>query len=134
MFKPGLNMKTLAERVELQCSASYLWSILSDVGRCDWVPTIEKITLEEDCRLFDMEGMGTITEKILLKDDEKMILQYSAIDTPAPIEHHLATMKILSNDNSSCVLEWTTEIEPEIFADSIHKGMLVSIEGIKSIL
>jgi hypothetical protein len=127
-------MKTLAERVELDCSAAYLWIILSDVGRCDWVPTIDKITLDGDCRLFDMEGMGTITEKILLKDDEKMILQYSAIDTPAPIEHHLATMKILPNNNLSCSLEWTTEIEPEIFADSIHQGMLVSIEGIKKIL
>ena len=72
-------MKTLAERVELDCSAKHLWSILSDVGRCDWVPTIEKITLNGDCRLFEMEGMGTITEKILLKDNDQMILQYSAI-------------------------------------------------------
>ena len=95
-------MKTLAERVELDCSAKHLWSILSDVGRCDWVPTIDKITLDGDCRLFEMEGMGTITEKILLKDNEKMILQYSAIETPAPIEHHLATMKIVPNDNSTC--------------------------------
>ena len=64
-------MKILAERVKLDCSATYLWSILSDVGRCDWVPTIKKITLDGDCRLFEMEGMGTITEKILLKDNEK---------------------------------------------------------------
>jgi len=127
-------MKILAERVELDCSAAYLWSILSDVSRCDWVPTIDKITLDGECRLFDMEGIGTITEKILLKDDENMILQYSAIDTPAPIEHHLATMKIISHDNFSCFLEWTTEIEPEIFAESIYQGMLVSIEGIKNIL
>ena len=127
-------MKTLTERVELDCSAKNLWSILSDVGRCDWVPTIEKITLDGDCRLFEMEGMGTITEKILLKDNEQMILQYSAIETPAPIEHHLATMKIIPDNDSKCYLEWTTEIEPEIFADSIHQGMLVSIEGIKKVL
>jgi len=126
-------MKIIAERVKLECSSTYLWSILSDVGRCDWVPTIEKITLDGDCRLFEMEGMGTITEKILLKDDEKMILQYSAIETPAPIEHHLATMKIIPNGDSSCFLEWTTAIAPEIFAESIHQGMLVSIEGIKKI-
>jgi hypothetical protein len=81
-----------------------------------------------------MAGMGTITEKILLKDDENMILQYSAIDTPAPIEHHLATMKIIPDGDFACFLEWTTEIEPEIFADSIHQGMLVSIEGIEKVL
>ena len=127
-------MKTLAERVELDCSAKHLWSILSDVGRCDWVPAIEKITLNGDCRLFEMEGMGTITEKILLKDNDQMILQYSAIETPTPIEHHLATMKIIPEDDFKCYLEWTTEIEPEKFADSIHQGMLVSIEGIKKVL
>ena len=127
-------MKTLTERVQLDCSAKHLWSILSDVGRCDWVPTIDKITLDGDCRRFEMEGMGTITEKILLKDNEQMILQYSAIETPAPIEHHLATMKIIPDNDSKCYLEWTTEIEPEIFADNIHQGMLVSIEGIKKVL
>jgi len=127
-------MKTLAERVELDCSAKYLWSILSVVERCDWVPTIEKITLNGDCRLFEMEGMGTITEKILLKDNDQMILQYSAIETPTPIEHHLATMEIIPEDDFKCYLEWTTEIESEIFADSIHQGMLVSIEGIKKVL
>ena len=127
-------MKTLAERVELDCSAKHLWSILSDVGRCDWVPTIDKITLDGDCRIFEMEGMGTITEKILLKDNDQMILQYSAIETPTPIEHHLATMEIIPEDDFKCYLEWTTEIESEIFADSIHQGMLVSIEGIKKVL
>ena len=127
-------MKKLSETAQFNCSAENLWSILSDVGRCDWVPTIEKITLDGDCRVFEMAGMGTITEKILLKDDENMILQYSAIDTPAPIEHHLATMKIIPDGDFACFLEWTTEIEPEIFADSIHQGMLVSIEGIEKVL
>ncbi|MDA9690352.1 SRPBCC family protein [Pseudomonadota bacterium] len=127
-------MKKLSETAQFNCAAANLWSILSDVGRCDWVPTIEKITLDGDCRVFEMAGMGTITEKILLKDHENMILQYSAIDTPAPIEHHLATMKIIPDGDFACFLEWTTEIEPEIFADSIHQGMLVSIEGIEKVL
>ena len=127
-------MKKLSETAQFNCAAANLWSILSDVGRCDWVPTIEKITLDGDCRVFEMAGMGTITEKILLKDDENMILQYSAIDTPAPIEHHLATMKIIPDGDFACFLEWTTEIEPEMFADSIHQGMLVSSEGIEKVL
>ena len=127
-------MKKLSKTAQFNCSAANLWSILSDIGRCDWVPTIEKITLDGDCRVFEMAGMGTITEKILLKDDENMILQYSAIDTPAPIEHHLATMKIIPDGDFVCFLEWTTEIEPEIFADSIYQGMLVSIEGIEKVL
>jgi len=71
--------------VVFNCSAEDLWEILSDVVRCDWVPTIDKIALDGDCRIFEMEGMGQITEKILLSDDQTMTLEYSAIDTPSPI-------------------------------------------------
>ena len=127
-------MKTLKEDIRFNCSAGELWSILSDIGRCDWVPTIEEITLEGDCRHFEMKGMGQITEKILKQDHSNMIIQYSAIQTPAPIEHHLATMQIAPLNDQECMLNWTTEISPDIFADGIHQGMLVSIEGIKKII
>ena len=127
-------MKTLKEDTKFNCSADELWLILSDVGRCDWVPTIEKITLEGDFRHFEMTGMGRITEKILKQDDASMTLQYSAIKTPAPIEHHLATMQIASLNEQECMLSWTTEISPDIFADGIHQGMLISIDGIKKVI
>ena len=127
-------MKTLKEDTKFNCSADELWLILSDVGRCDWVPTIDKITLEGDFRHFEMTGMGLITEKILKQDDASMTLQYSAIKTPAPIEHHLATMQIASLNEQECMLSWTTEISPDIFANGIHQGMLVSIEGIKKVI
>ena len=127
-------MKTLKEEVRFNCPAEELWSVLSEVGRCDWVPTIDEITLEGDCRHFEMTGMGQITEKILKQDHANMILQYTAIQTPAPIEHHLATMQITPLSDQECMLSWTTEISPDIFADGIHQGMLVSIEGIKKII
>ena len=127
-------MKTLKEETKFNCSAYELWLILSDVGRCDWVPTIDKIKLEGDFRHFEMTGMGQITEKILKQDDASMTLQYSAIKTPAPIEHHLATMQIASLNDQECILSWTTEISPDIFADGIHQGMLISIDGIKKVI
>ena len=127
-------MKTLKEETKFNCSADELWLILSDVGRCDWVPTIEKISLEGDFRHFEMTGMGQITEKILKQDDASMTLQYSAIKTPAPIEHHLATMQIASLNEQECMLSWTTKISPDIFADGIHQGMLISIDGIKKVI
>ena len=127
-------MKTLNEITIFDCSANHLWSILSDISRCDWVPTIEKITLEDDCRVFEMEGMGTVKEKILLLDNENMKLQYSAVETRTPIQHHLATMQIISVGEKTCKLEWTTEIDPEIFADAIYQGMLISIDGIKKVI
>ena len=133
-MKERLNMKKLCEAEIFECSSNTLWEILSDVSRGDWVPTLKEITLEGDCRLFEMEGMGTVKERILLLDNESMRLQYSAVETPTPIQHHLATMQISSIDESHCELEWTTEIEPEVFAEAVHQGMLISIEGIKKII
>mgnify|MGYP003312716838 CR=1 FL=1 len=99
-----------------------------------WVPAIDKFILEGDFRSFEMDGMWEITEKILLLDNPTMTLKYSAIATPTPIEHHLATMTVSPVNTLSCQLEWETEIDPEILADRIHQGMLVSIEGIKNVL
>ena len=127
-------MKKLCETQIFECPAETLWEILSDVSRCDWVPTIKEITLEGDCRIFEMEGMGLVKERILLLDNESMRLQYSAIETPTPIQHHLATMHISLIDESHCKLEWTTEIEPEVFAEAVHQGMLISLEGIDKII
>ena len=127
-------MRTLREQILFNCSAEDLWEILSDVTRCDWVPAIDKIILDGDCRSFEMDGMGKITEKILLLDNPTMTLKYSAIATPTPIEHHLATMTVSAVNNLSCQLEWETEIDPELLADRIRQGMLVSIEGIKNVL
>ena len=40
----------------------------------------------------------------------------------------------LFKTDNLCSFLWTTEIDPEIFADAIHHGMLISIEGIKNII
>ena len=126
-------MKTLKEKPIFNCSAENLWNILSDISRCDWVPTIDEIYLEGDCRIFEMEGMGLVKERILLLDNESMTLEYSAVETKIPIKH-LATMQVSKINESSCQLEWSTEIDPEIFAEAIHQGMLISIEGLKTVI
>ena len=127
-------MKILKEEVLFNCSAKDLWTILSDVSRSDWVPSIESISLTGNLRSFEMDGIGSITEEILLNDDQNMTLQYSAIKTPSIIDHHLATMQISSAGEGQATLLWTTEIDPEIFADGVHHGMLISIEGIKKVI
>ena len=127
-------MKVLSESKVFACPAEELWEILSDVSRCDWVPSVEKISLEGVSRTFEMEGIGKVRENILSLDNVNMELQYSAVDTPNPIDHHLAKMQVTKLDNNSCELLWTTEIKPEIFAEAVHHGMLISIKEIEKVL
>ena len=127
-------MKILKEEVVFNWAAIKLWKILSDVTRCDWIDTVDDIEMEGDCRVFEMAGMGKIKERIIKLDNASMELQYSAVETPAPIKHHLATIKISELGDNESLLCWTTEIDPEIFADAIRQGMLISIKGLRKVL
>ena len=127
-------MKVLTENKIFSCSAETLWNILSDISRCDWVPSVEKISLEGVSRVFEMEGIGKVKENILSIDNENMKLQYSAVETPNPIDNHKATMHVIKLDTDRCELKWTTEIEPEIFSDAVHHGMIISMKGLEEVV
>lgn len=127
-------MKILKEEAVFNSAANNLWEILSNVTRCDWIDTVDNIEMEGDCRVFEMAGMGRIKERIIKLDNQSMELQYSAIETMVPINHHLATIKIIEVTDNKSLLDWTTEIDPERFADAIHQGMLISISGLRKVL
>ena len=127
-------MKTIEEKRSFNVSPQMIWNIISDLSRSDWVPGVESITLEDNVRTFNMKGMGRLVEKIVKCDHDALELQYSAIETLAPINHHLAKIKLVSNENESTDFIWTTEIDPEEFADAIHQGMVSSLDQLELVL
>ena len=62
-----------------------------------------------------------------------MKLTYSAIETIAPIFHHLATIKLTERDDKT-IFEWSTEIDPPEFSDAIRQGMLASLDKLEEVL
>ena len=127
-------MKTIEEKRSFNVSPKMIWEIISDLSRSDWVPGVESITLEDNVRTFKMQGMGRLVEKILKCDHDALELEYSAIETLAPINHHLAKIKLVSNDNETTDFIWTTEIDPEEFADAILQGMVSSLDQLELVL
>lgn len=126
-------MQTIKLEQKLACPAGAVWEIVSDVCRSDWVPMVDSISFDGDVRSFEMAGIGRIRERILEVDHDAMRLRYSAISTPANIEHHLATICVVPNGDS-CMLQWTTEIAPDQFADTVRGGMKLSIDGLRKVL
>tara|TARA_Y100001970_G_scaffold204643_1_gene249184 strand:- start:204 stop:599 length:396 start_codon:yes stop_codon:yes gene_type:complete len=127
-------MKTIEEKRSFNFSPKRIWEIISDLSRSDWVPGVESITLEDNVRTFKMKGMGRLVEKILKCDHDALELEYSAVETLAPINHHLAKIKLVSNENESTDFIWTTEIDPEEFADAILQGMVSSLDQLELVL
>ena len=127
-------MKTIEEKRSFKVSPKMIWEIISDLSRSDWVPGVESITLEDNVRTFKMQGMGRLVEKIIKCDHDTLELEYSAIETLAPINHHLAKIKLVSKENDSTDFIWTTEIDPEEFADAILQGMVSSLDQLELVL
>ena len=127
-------MKTIEEKRSFNVSPQMIWNIISDLSRSDWVPGVESITLEDNVRTFKMKGMGRLVEKILKCDHDALELEYSAIETLAPINHHLAKIKLISDESESTEFIWTTEIDPEEFADAILQGMISSLDQLELVL
>ena len=127
-------MKTIEEKRSFNVLPQMIWNIISDLSRSDWVPGVESITLEDNVRTFKMKGMGRLVEKIVKCDHDAYELEYSAIETLAPINHHLAKIKLVSNENESTNFIWTTEIDPEEFADAILQGMVSSLDQLELVL
>ncbi len=114
-------------------SVDSVWEIISDVTRSDWVPAVDEISESDGIRSFSMEGIGEVQEKILVNDGENYRLQYSAIKTPNPLEHHLATIELADQDGQ-CLFSWTTEIAPERAVVPVEQGMRISLDGLKHVL
>ena len=127
-------MKTIEEKRSFNVSPQMIWNIISDLSRSDWVPGVESITLEDNVRTFKMQGMGRLVEKIIKCDHDALELEYSAIEALAPINHHLAKIKLVSNENDSTDFIWTTEIDPAEFADAILQGMVSSLDQLELVL
>ena len=126
-------MKKILETRVFQSEASSVWEIISDISRSDWVPGVESIKLDGNKRIFKMTGLGNLVEEIIDCDDSKMKLTYSAIETMAPIAHHLAIIQ-LHEDGNNTIFEWSTEIDPPNFVDAIHQGMVASLDQLEQIL
>ena len=89
-------MKLIKIQTKFNCSADDLWNLFSDVTRSDWVPFAKDILLEDNIRTFIMDGVGEIKEQIIDLNNEKKTLSYSVIKSPAPLNHHLAKILVLS--------------------------------------
>ena len=118
---------------QIKCTVDSLWELFSDVTRSDWVPFANKILYEDGVRTFIMEGVGEIKEKIIEINHSEKSLTYKVVQSPVPLDHHLAKVTILEDKNFSKLI-WVSEIKPDKFEKLIKDGMESSIEMIQKII
>lgn len=113
--------------------ASALWAIVGIPDRVDWVPGVAACEFDGEVRRLSMPGAGDIAEKILSVDNDARTIEYSCIESAAPLEKHLARIEIQQSENG-CTMVWTTEIQPEAFAPFIEESMQGCLTRIAELL
>ena len=118
---------------EFKSTAMELWEIVGTPDRVDWVPGVTECVFDGEVRRLGMPGAGQIAERILLRNDESMRLEYSCIDSKPPLEHHLAIIQLISIDENRCIMRWETEVYPvevEPFIKESMQGCLRKLEAL----
>jgi len=115
------------------CQREKVWAVIGNPERVDWVPSASDCVFDGSIRRFRMEGAGQLAEKIVLRDEDGMVLKYSVIDSPA-VNHHLATISLKNHEGNKTRFSWAQEFEPAQLEPFIRKGMEDSLVQLDSVL
>jgi len=110
-----------------------LWAIVGTPDRVDWVPGVTACDFDGEVRRLTMPGAGDIAERILSLDNDARVIEYSCIESAAPLEHHLARITV-EEAAEGCRMIWTTEVKPEAFGPFIVDSMKGCLERITELL
>ena len=125
-------MEVTIEKV-FDCEREKIWAIIGNPERVDWVPSASDCVFDGSIRRFQMEGAGQLAEKIVLRDEDAMILKYSVIESSA-VNLHLATISLFDHEGNKTRFSWAQEFEPAQLESFIRKGMEDSLVQLDSVL
>jgi carbon monoxide dehydrogenase subunit G len=106
-------MAKIAVNEEYAASADAVWERMAQFGSLDWMPGVEKCSVEGDgvgaVRSISM-GPMTIKERLESFDPDARTLSYSIVEGPLPTKNYLATI-IVSEQGDGCRVDWTATFD-----------------------
>ncbi len=107
-------MAQVSKTVLLAAPADEVWALVGDYnGLPEWLPGIERSTLEQDGkirRLTLAEGGGEVVELLHSHDPSGRTCTYSIEESGLPIRDYVSTLTVRESDGGSEV-EWTGTFE-----------------------
>jgi carbon monoxide dehydrogenase subunit G len=124
---------SIQKTVSFNCPPARLWEIVGTPERADWVPGVTDVSFDGDVRSLNLPGAGQIKERILARDETALTMSYSCIESPTPLDQHLAKIEVVPTD-SGCEMRWQTEVTPVAFEKFIEQSMDQAIERLREML
>ena len=110
-----------------------IWAIVGEPDRVDWVTGVESAEFDGEVRRFKMVGAGGLAERINQCDEPRMYLEYSVIESPPPLQSHVASITLEAHADGTRFI-WQTAVEPVAVEPFIAKGMKGSLAQLADIL
>ena len=118
---------------QFKASADQLWAIVGTPDRIDWVPGATSCTFDGSVRALSLPGAGSIKERILSHSDAERSMEYSCFETPAPLQSHHASIRVVA-EGDHCRLLWETSVTPVEIEAFIRTSMDGCIQKLTEIL
>src|SRR5438552_2126305 len=100
-------MGSATNEIDIDRPADDVWKVVRDFGGlAAWMPGIDSCRVEGDDRILEMMGME-LTERLLRLDDDARTLAYGITNSPMPIEHHEATIRVTAVDDRTSHVTYT---------------------------
>jgi hypothetical protein len=119
----------------IDTSADNVWELVSDFGGLDiFVEAVERCTVKGQgagaVRTLTLQDGGKVEEKLESFDNDKMVLEYSILESPMPIKNYTGRMEVNKlNDNQSEFI-WSSTFEAE---DGTERDMKKALAGLYSV-
>jgi carbon monoxide dehydrogenase subunit G len=99
--------------VSINRSPDEVWKVIREFGTLDeWMPGIDKCTLNGDVRTVEMMGIS-VKEQLRSSDDAARTVSYSVIESPmGNLESHTATITV-EPEGTGSHLTWTVDVSPD---------------------
>ena len=117
----------------LPYSPATIWAIVGEPDRVDWVTGVESVEFDGEVRRFKMVGAGGLAERINQRDEPRMYLEYSVIESTPPLQSHVASITLEAHADGTRFI-WQTAVEPVAVEPFIARGMKGSLAQLAEIL
>ena len=108
-------MSSVRRHAFIGCDADSVWSFISKMDNLhEWFPVVST-KVEGNKRWVTLASGISFEEDILLVDHDLRRYQYSIVPN-AIIKRHLATVDVIPDGDSRCIVVYSTDMDPEVLA------------------
>jgi len=115
----------------IAASPDDVWKLVGDFGGlAEWMPGMESCTLEGDVRTIKTMGIE-IKEQLNSSDDAGRTISYSIVDSPMPLQSHVATITVTPQGDGSHVT-WAVDVTPDEMMGAFQPIYQQSLDALKA--